>query len=168
MNSLVVSGNILTPAGFIHGDISIANGKIAAIRGETIAEHDVRNSDDAIILPGFIDLHVHGGAGHDIMDGGDAAHHVAAIHARHGTTSMLATTMTAPSEDLLIAFKAMHNICDVSVRPIKNCARVLGVHLEGPYINAAMLGAQPPFARPLALTELDALNQLAPALRVPW
>jgi N-acetylglucosamine-6-phosphate deacetylase len=154
-----IEGHILTPAGFIHGSITIVEGKITAVQGESVREAVVRDSLIDIILPGFIDLHVHGGAGHDIMEGGDAAAHVAAIHARHGTTSMLATTMTAPPADLLLAFNAMRDIC---VAPIKNSARVLGVHLEGPYINAAMLGAQPPFARPLQLDELAALNQLAP------
>ncbi len=159
MNSLVVNGHILTPAGFIDGQANVENGKITAIQGEPIAEAEVRESARDIILPGFIDLHVHGGAGRDIMEGGDAAQKVAAIHAEHGTTSMLATTMTAPAEDLQIAFRAMTDICQQGV---KNGARVLGMHLEGPYINAAMLGAQPPFARPLQLDELALLNQLAP------
>ena len=159
VNSRAISGHILTPIGFIHGSVTIVEGKITAVQGEAVSEAVVRDSADNIILPGFIDVHVHGGAGHDIMEGGEAAAHIAAIHARHGTTSMLATTMTAPPEDLLHAFNAMRDIC---VAPIKNTARVLGVHLEGPYINAAMLGAQPPFARPLQLDELAALNALVP------
>jgi N-acetylglucosamine-6-phosphate deacetylase len=75
----VIKGNILTPDGWVHGAISF---------GE-------RNGDD-YILPGFIDLHVHGGAGRDMMEGGDAPHVIARLHAKHGTTSLLATTMTAP------------------------------------------------------------------------
>lgn len=163
MNSLVISGHILTPAGFINGDVNIVSGKITAIRGEPTAERDVRDSTRSIILPGFIDLHVHGGAGHDIMEGGEAARHIAAIHARHGTTSLLATTMTAPVEDLLVAFQAMAEICRAPIGGDKTGgARILGVHLEGPFINAAMLGAQPAFARPLDMAEIRHLNSLVP------
>ena len=61
-----------------------------------MSEAQVREGSAPIVLPGFIDLHVHGGAGHDIMEGGDAAWNVARLHAQHGTTSLLATTMTAP------------------------------------------------------------------------
>ena len=154
-----IGGNILTPAGFISGDISWQDGHVSAIAGERITEAEVRDSSLPIVLPGFIDLHVHGGGGRDIMEGGDAADKVTAIHARHGTTSLLATTMTAPTDDLIAAFEALRG---VSVKNASNGSRILGVHLEGPYINAAMLGAQPDYARPLDLAELNQLNAIAP------
>jgi N-acetylglucosamine-6-phosphate deacetylase len=111
------------------------------------------------VLPGFIDLHVHGGGGRDVMEGGDAAQRVSQCHARHGTTSMLATTMTAPLSDLVTAFSGLTDACQQ--RPTAG-ARILGVHLEGPYINDSKLGAQPPFARPVQMAELDALHRMAP------
>ena len=129
------------------------------IDDDTVDFRETYNGEDhePIVLPGFIDLHVHGGAGHDIMEGGDAALHVATLHARHGTTSMLGTTMTAPMEDLVVAMSAMTELCKQRAH---GGARLLGVHLEGPYINEGRLGAQPPFARPVQSDELAALNAL--------
>jgi N-acetylglucosamine-6-phosphate deacetylase len=111
------------------------------------------------VIPGFVDLHVHGGGGRDIMQGGDALARVSELHAQHGTTALLATTMTAPVEDLQAAFAAMQAF-GLQRRPAG--ARVLGVHLEGPYINQAKLGAQPDFARPVRVDELRRLSDLFP------
>ncbi len=155
-----IEGHILTPTGFVLGTLTLdAQGRIAGINGTPVATAVVRDSGVPIVLPGFIDLHVHGGAGHDIMEGGDAALHVATLHARHGTTSLLATTMTAPQSDLDTAFAAMGSLC---AQRAPNAARVLGVHLEGPYISEARLGAQPPFARPASLAEIHRLHAMAP------
>ncbi|MDR7307253.1 N-acetylglucosamine-6-phosphate deacetylase [Rhodoferax saidenbachensis] len=155
-----IEGHILTPTGFVLGVLTLdAQGRIADISGTPVATAAVRDSGAPIVLPGFIDLHVHGGAGHDIMEGGDAALHVATLHARHGTTSLLATTMTAPQSDLDAAFAAMGPLCK---QRAPNAARVLGVHLEGPYISEARLGAQPPFARPASFDEIHRLHAMAP------
>ena len=98
-----LKGNILTPGGWIAGTLGFGE-RIAGIGGN--AADPEANADD-YILPGFIDLHVHGGGGRDVMEGGDAVHAIAAIHARHGTTSILATTMTAPPEDIDLALGAI-------------------------------------------------------------
>ncbi|MFA6311049.1 MAG: N-acetylglucosamine-6-phosphate deacetylase [Sterolibacterium sp.] len=162
-----LAGHILTPQGFIAGEIEFgadaANlGRIARISGIPVSEAVARDSGQPLILPGFIDLHVHGGGGRDIMEGGDAARCVAEMHARHGTTALLATTMTAPAADLLTAFSGLAPLCGTPGRQAATGARILGVHLEGPYINAEKLGAQPDFARPMQLAELAELNALAP------
>ena len=158
--SAVVVGNILTPGGFVHGSIAFTTeGRIARIQGKAISEEAARESTDPLVLPGFIDLHVHGAGGRDIMEGGDAAVRISQVHAQHGTTSMLATTMTAPMEDLASAMRALTGICQ---KRAPGGARVLGVHLEGPYINDGKLGAQPAFARPVQTDELSQLNALAP------
>ena len=155
-----IHGNILTPGGFVRGDIRFgADGRIAAITGSPVDRTSVRNAGLQLVLPGFIDLHVHGGAGHDIMEGGDAVQHVTRLHVRHGTTALLATTMTAPLADLEAAFKALGPVC---AQRSPGAARVLGVHLEGPYISEAKLGAQPPFARPVSHAEINELHALAP------
>jgi N-acetylglucosamine-6-phosphate deacetylase len=95
------------------------------------------------------------------MEGGDAASLVAALHARFGTTSMLATTMTAPAADLDVAFSGMRQFFSAGVRQ-QSAARILGIHLEGPYINPGKLGAQPNFSRALDRQELRRLNAMAP------
>ena len=156
-----IDGHICTPSGFLSGSIEWFpdTGRIANIAGAPAESAAVRESSLPIVLPGFIDSHVHGGGGHDIMEGGDAAAHVATLHAKHGTTSLLATTMTAPMSDLFTAFAGLASFC--AVRP-PNGSRILGVHLEGPYINPGKLGAQPDFARPMDTDELAQLNALAP------
>jgi N-acetylglucosamine-6-phosphate deacetylase len=155
-----LAGNILTPNGFVSGTIAFTvEGRIEQIHGTPVSEDAARTSGQPLLLPGFIDLHVHGAGGRDIMEGGDAAQRVSQVHAQHGTTSMLATTMTAPMGDLVTAMQGLASICQQ--RPTGG-ARVLGVHLEGPYINDAKLGAQPDYARPVAVDELRQLNQLAP------
>ena len=154
-----LDGHILTPDGFLSGRIEFAASRIDAVRGVPVSEDLVRNSALPIVIPAFVDLHVHGGGGRDIMDGGGAAVTVVQTHARFGTTSLLATTMTAPHDDLAAAFAGLASL---AANPSPGGARVLGVHLEGPYINAERLGAQPNFARPLQFSELDALNAVVP------
>jgi len=150
-----ITGNILTPSGWINGAIHFT-GRIDAIDG---VDAGLADNPDDYILPGFIDLHVHGGGGRDIMQCGDAPHVIAAMHARHGTTSLLATTMTAPPPEITAALHAIGQAC-AAQRP--GSARILGVHLEGPYINSGKLGAQPAFARVATLAEVRALGQYAP------
>ena len=158
--SRTLSGRIVTPDGLLEGVLRIADdGRIASIEGTPLDGQRAREPGAPLLLPGFIDLHVHGGAGRDIMEGGDAALQVARKHAEHGTTALLATTMTAPIEDLREALGAVGALCE---RPQPGAARVLGMHLEGPYINRGKLGAQPDFARPVALAELQELHALAP------
>ena len=154
------TGFVLTPTGFVQGRVVADNdGRIAVIEGTPVAESVARSGQEPIVLPGFIDLHVHGGGGFDVMQGADAALQTARLHVRHGTTSLLATTMTAPQTDIDAAFQALAPLCK---GPICGAARVLGVHLEGPYISAERLGAQPPFARPVELDVIQQWHALAP------
>lgn len=154
-----IDGHILTPQGFVRGTLEQQGGRISRITGQSVSEAEVRASDLPLVLPGFIDIHVHGGGGRDTMEAGDAARQIARQHVRHGTTSMLATTMTAPLEDIRAALTALGPLCR---ERDPQGARVLGVHLEGPYINPGKLGAQPDFAKDASLTEVRALDALAP------
>jgi len=150
-----MKGNILTPNGWIHGELR-HGAFVEAIEGHEV---DPSANGDDYILPGFIDVHVHGGAGRDMMEGGDAPHVIAALHAKHGTTALLATTMTAPVEDIDRALGAIGAACRARG---KGEARILGVHLEGPYINSSKLGAQPPYAREATLDEVKRFHDIAP------
>ena len=155
-----LQGRIFTPRGAVDGTLRIGpDGRIAAIEGCRVPEGRERDGASRFLLPGFIDLHVHGGGGRDVMEGGDAALQVARRHAEHGTTALLATTMTAPLEDLRTARAPVGALAREGA---PGAARVLGMHLEGPYINAGKLGAQPPYARPVSLDELKELHALAP------
>jgi N-acetylglucosamine-6-phosphate deacetylase len=150
-----LKGNVLTPQGWVAGTVSFAE-KIQDIQGELA---DPAGNQDYYILPGFIDLHVHGAGGKDTMEGGDAINVISRMHAQHGTTSMLATTMTAPIADLENALSALTAVC---AKRSTGAARVLGVHLEGPYINPGKLGAQPDFAHAGSLAQVKQLNAIAP------
>ena len=101
----------------------------------------VTDARGAWLLPGFIDLHVHGAIGKDTMDADpDSLIAMARFYASHGVTAFLPTTMTAPFESIV---KALHIVADLMNQPTGG-ANILGAHLEGPYINAAMIGAQNP------------------------
>ena len=154
-----LQGHLLTPQGWVRGQLQHAQGRIVAVVGKPVDERNVGLSSLPRLLPGFVDLHVHGGGGHDTMGGGDAALQMARTHARHGTTSLLATTMTAPRDEIEAALHALAPF--VTTRP-RGAARLLGVHLEGPYINSGKLGAQPDFATTATLQEVLALHTLAP------
>jgi N-acetylglucosamine-6-phosphate deacetylase len=154
-----LQGDILTPQGFVRGTLHLRGARVSSVEGEPIAEAQARDGGRALLLPGFIDLHVHGGGGADTMEAGDAVQRIARLHARHGTTALLATTMTAPLAEIEAALVALAPACRERTG---GAARVLGVHLEGPYINPGKLGAQPDFVRDASLQELRRLHAIAP------
>jgi N-acetylglucosamine-6-phosphate deacetylase len=148
--------NILTASGWVRGRLIHELGKVVSIEGVPC---DPASNDLPYLLPGFIDLHVHGGGGKDIMEGASAFETITRTHVRFGTTSLLATTMTAPSSEISSVLKEVGEFCEQ--RP-KGAARVLGVHLEGPYINPGKLGAQPNFAHTALMAEVEEYLALAP------
>ena len=158
-----IHGCILTPRGFVDGTLSHLGGHIRRIEGAPVPDERARDEAHMFVLPGFIDSHVHGGGGRDTMEGGDAIDRIARMHVRHGTTSLLATTMTAPLAELEFAMSAIGGACRMRR---SGAARVLGVHLEGPYINPRKLGAQPDFVRPASMPEVLALHALAPIVLI--
>ncbi len=156
-NSL--TGNVLTSEGWVQGQVAIENGRITHITGKPLAAEYLANSQEGFIIPGFIDLHVHGGGGRDVMEGGNAIETVVRTHAQHGTTALLATTVTAPKETLDLVLNELGAYLQGPGTAAG--ARILGVHLEGPYINAAKLGAQPDFVSSAGWQELTHYLQLA-------
>ncbi|MCL6626602.1 N-acetylglucosamine-6-phosphate deacetylase [Alicyclobacillus shizuokensis] len=95
----------------------------------------------AWLVPGFIDMHVHGGDGADVMDGRpESVERIGRFHASHGTTGWLPTTLTASADRLLQALDAVHEVRQRRWQgPV-----ILGVHLEGPFIAPSRRGAQNP------------------------
>ncbi|GAB7129237.1 N-acetylglucosamine-6-phosphate deacetylase [Silvimonas sp. JCM 19000] len=141
--------NILTADGWRLGTLTSDAGRISALQAAPV---NPANNTYGYVLPGFVDLHVHGADGHNVMDGADAAVAIARRHAQHGTTSMLATTVNAPHARLLAALQAL-------AAPIREraagAARYLGVHLEGPYVNGERLGGLPAHARTAVMAEVE-------------
>lgn len=152
-------GCIYSAGRWIDGVVRWANGRITHVEGARIDAADVHAP---YILPGFVDLHVHGGGGRDLMEAGDAIDVVTQTHARFGTTSLLATTMTASHEQILAALQAIEHRRQ---EPMVGRSAVIGVHLEGPYINAGKLGAQPDVAREATREEVSLYCDAA-AIRV--
>ena len=115
--------------------------KIRQIGGYVAGAEEIELPENAVVLPGFIDEHIHGAGGSDAMDGNtkDLAI-IAKTVAKEGTTSFLATTMTQSKENIL---KAMRAVKEYREAAGEQGARIAGVHLEGPFIAAAHKGAQP-------------------------
>lgn len=140
----IFNGQIILPGGIRpKGFVLIEDGKIIAA-GEGDREFDDAVAIDAkgdYISPGFIDIHVHGGGDHDFMDGNEEAfHRVAELHAKHGTTSILATTLTGTREEILNTLSIYESALANNTRG----AQFIGVHLEGPYLAMSQRGAQDP------------------------
>src|SRR5581483_12124001 len=95
----IINGRFLTPRRLLqHATLLVSGGKIVDIREGDIEapEAMILDASGNYVAPGFIDLHVHGGGGHDFMDGTDEAFEgVARLHVRHGTSAMTPTTLSA-------------------------------------------------------------------------
>src|SRR5947207_4964626 len=142
--------------------ITIEDGQIAEIREFAQAPSDATVVTD-LIVPGFIDVHVHGGDGADFMDGADeAAGRVSSFHARNGTTTLAATTLSGSRADLR---GAVMSIARAS-KSARQTSEICAVHLEGPYISAKRAGAQNVASiRPADIQEIGALVNEASHLR---
>jgi N-acetylglucosamine-6-phosphate deacetylase len=127
-----------------------------------VTELPVIEARGCIISPGFIDVHMHGGAGRDLMDGRlDSLQHMAAAHGRHGTTSLLAGAVTASQEALEAVARMIKEAMSVSRKAEWGGAQVLGLHLEGPYINLEKAGAQnPAYVRSPSKDEIERLTDI--------
>lgn len=156
MSAVTLTGRIVLPdASVVDGVLHLEGGRVASIRPGTALGSARRRW----LVPGFVDLHVHGGGGADVMDGPDAARTVAAFHARHGTTALCPTTVTRPLDELR---RVVQELGAVGEEGAPGAARLLGVHLEGPFINEKKRGAQPAFTRPVDLTALVQLLAAGP------
>ncbi|MBT2659596.1 N-acetylglucosamine-6-phosphate deacetylase [Bacillus sp. ISL-45] len=144
---MLINASVLTQEGIIEkGFIYIKDGKIAETGlASSLPQHPadvIELPEDSTIVPGFIDVHIHGAGGADTMDATiDALTTMASTLSAEGTTSFLATTITQDQKAIL---KALDNAADyISYHNKPGKAEVLGIHLEGPFINESRKGAQP-------------------------
>lgn len=114
------------------------------------------------IVPGFIDVHVHGGGGGDVMEGPDGVRTMARTHLAHGTTTLCPTTLTAAWDEVLAALDAIATVAaedeDAQDGPEpSDLPSIAGTHLEGPFVSPARLGAQPDAAQRPDAAKIDRL-----------
>lgn len=148
-----MTGLLVTDARVVGADAYIESGWLATSRGvierfgsgtpdaALIDGRQVIAAQGATLLPGFVDVHVHGAVGHEVMDADpDGLRAMSGFFAQHGVTSFLATTWTAPVEETLGALRTVGEVVDVELPG----ATVLGAHMEGPYLSLGKCGAQDP------------------------
>lgn len=134
-------GQVVLP-GSVEGGLclNVRAGRIASLTREPERDLPVIDAQGRYVMPGFVDIHVHGGGGADFMDGSREAIRAAArAHCAHGTTSLVPTTMTCPDEELREFIRLYLQV----KREGTGSAQMLGLHLEGPFFSAASRGAQP-------------------------
>lgn len=140
----IKSKRIVTPTAIFAGRVIVEDGRIQAIPHEgeagyaSLPEVDV---GDQYVAPGFVDMHVHGGGGHDFMDATlESIEGAARLHLKHGTTAMAPTTLTSTDEELYHSISVFHQ----AKKELTRVPHLIGMHLEGPYFSPAMCGAQDP------------------------
>ena len=165
---LIHGGRVITPLRTIHdGAVLIEEGRIRAVgKAREITAPPGAQAIDAggnYVAPGFIEGHVHGGGGGDVMAGTvEGVVACAVAHARGGVTRLLPTTLTAPVEAIRRALESIEEARKLDYPG----AKIAGAHLEGPYINPARAGAQNPrFAKNPDLAELTAILDRFPFVR---
>lgn len=163
MKTVIKGGRVITAYRILqdHG-LVIEDGKI-----QEIFSGDYNGTADEVIdvkgryiSPGFVDLHIHGGGGHDYMDGTvEAVIEASKTHMHHGTTSLTPTLTSGPWNEMLTAVDAYMEAKKV----IQDGPNLLGMHMEGPYVSMTRSGGQlPQYVRPINLEEIRALLDHCP------
>ena len=149
---IICASRIFTPQEELSNyAIVVEDGRITAVvpRDEVQARSGAHEivAKDGIVVPGFVDVHIHGAGGYDVMEATTGAlRTVSEQVARHGTTSLLATTVSAPADDTC---RSLEGIAEYIAGPNNHSggqaprAEMLGIHLEGPFLSHARRGVHP-------------------------
>ncbi len=140
---LLAGGRVVTPDGVLTDAwVHLAGDTIASVgAGQPAVDAPVFDLEGAWLLPGLIDLHMHGGGGHSVAGSPEAMEGAVAFHRRHGTTATLVSLMTAPVDELCQQLTWAADLVQRGPTPGGN---VLGSHLEGPFLSSRRSGAQNP------------------------
>ncbi|MFZ1996906.1 MAG: N-acetylglucosamine-6-phosphate deacetylase [Solirubrobacteraceae bacterium] len=140
---LLAGGRVVTPEGVLTDAWVHVNGDtIASVdASQPAVDAPVFDLEGAWLLPGFIDLHMHGGGGHSVADSREAMNGAVTFHRRHGTTATIVSLMTAPVDELCEQLGWAADL--VRGGPTRG-GHVLGSHLEGPFLSPRRSGAQNP------------------------
>jgi N-acetylglucosamine-6-phosphate deacetylase len=168
----ILAGSILTPLErFEDGVILIDGHRIVKVgpkaKIKIPSSATVIDNRDRLIVPGFLDMHIHGAAGRDLMEATpDAVSAVANYLARHGTTSFVATTVTASLERTLCATKGLGEIINTSHHSHGESDKIVGaqpvaIHFEGPFLNIKRRGAHP--ASQIQMPSLEIMSRMLDA-----
>lgn len=138
---LLAGGRVVTPDGVRAGAwVHIDRGAIVSVRNDRPqVDAPVVDLDGAWLLPGYVDLHMHGGGGHSVASSLEAMDAAVAYHRSHGTTSTIVSLMTAPVAELS---EQLGWAAEMTRRGPTDRGHVLGSHLEGPFLSARRCGAQ--------------------------
>jgi N-acetylglucosamine-6-phosphate deacetylase len=138
---LLGGGRVVTPGGVLSDAwVRVSEGRIAEVASaRPAADVPIVDLRGAWLLPGYIDLHMHGGGGHDVSDSLQAMEQAVAFHRTHGTTATLVSLMTAPEAALS---EQLGWAADLVRRGASRRGHVLGSHLEGPFLSERRCGAQ--------------------------
>ncbi|GEM_PF-14919 len=140
-STTVLRGRVVTPGRVLDDGVVVVEGAGVAWvgpSGQTPQGWAVPDESVGTILPGLVDVHCHGGGGASFPDATDAAtaRRAADEHLRHGTTSLVASLVTAPRDVLLARTALLADLADAG--------EIVGIHLEGPFLSADRCGAQNP------------------------